>query len=148
MATKALTKLTPKKGAAVKRPGTARNTAAPKGVTWHAAFLAELADSCNVTGAARAAGISREAAYEHRKGDPAFAAAWEDAIEQAIEKLEHAARQRALTVSDTLAIFLLKAHRPKVYRENQAAGTEDDPVHHKHSVEYINDWRRSSRTDG
>lgn len=140
---KGATNSTPKKG----RPGTARNTAAPKGGAWQPKFLAALADTCNVTAAAQAAGVSRDTVYDHRKANAAFAAAWEDAIEQAVEALEHAARQRAMTVSDTLAIFLLKAHRPKVYRDNVSGG-EDDPVNHRHTVEYVNDWRQAPRRDG
>ena len=114
---------------------------------WRAAFLSDLAENCNVTNACRAAGVGRNTVYEHRKTDQGFAAAWDDAVEQGIERLELVARNRALTVSDTLAIFLLKAHRPKVYRDS-AAGTDDDPVTHRHTVEYVNDWRGAGRGDG
>ena len=44
-------------------------------------------------------------------------------------------------------IFLLKAHRPKIYRDG-ATGQPDDPVNHRHSVEYVNDWRQAQRGDG
>lgn len=75
-------------------------------------------------------------AYEDRKNDELFAAAWEEALEIAIENLELEARRRAETgvieyqillgkkvavnrkYSDTLLIFLLKAHRPQKYRDN------------------------------
>lgn len=96
---------TPKKG----------STARPD--AWRPKFLAALADSCNVTHSARLAGIGRTALYEARAADPAFAAEWDDAIEQGIEALELAVRERAKATSDTLAIFLLKAHRPEKYRE-------------------------------
>ncbi len=133
---------------------------------WRPPFLASLSTNCNVSRACRAAGISRQTAYEYRKTDDAFSAAWEDAIEEAVEDLETEARRRALEgcevpiihegrvvatihkYSDTLTIFLLKAHRPKVYRENQAGASEDDPVHHRHTIEYVNDWRNSPRPDG
>lgn len=86
--------------------------------------------------ACSAAGVGRATAYEHKAADPEFAAAWEDAIEEAVEALETEARRRAIegveqpivsggeiiaTVqrySDTLTIFLLKAHRPERYRDN------------------------------
>ncbi len=67
--------------------------------------------------ACQAAGVSRAHVYQLRKVNPEFAAAWDTALEDAVERLEFAVRQRALTTSDTLAIFLLKAHRPTMYRE-------------------------------
>lgn len=36
--------------------------------------------------------------------------------------------------SDTLMIFLLKAHRPDKFRDNVASGREDDPIH---AINYI-----------
>lgn len=157
-----------KQGATAPTPknGPPRGTAKAKDpAIWRPVFLAELAETCNVSEAARVAGVERTVPYSHRDADPAFAAAWEDAIEQGIEALELEARRRAMKgtsrpvyyqgaecgqvqeYSDTLMIFLLKAHRPKVYRDG-ATGQPDDPVNHRHTVEYVNDWRRGSRTDG
>jgi hypothetical protein len=84
---------------------------------WVPAFIATLRNTCNVRASCQAAGIARSKAYDHRDADKAFAKEWADAIEDGIEVLEAAARQRALGTSDTLMIFLLKAHRPEVYRE-------------------------------
>jgi hypothetical protein len=98
---------------------------------WHDVFLADLAEHCNVTHAAKVAKVDKATAYDHRKSDPAFAAAWEDAIESAIETLEYEVRKRARETSDTLAIFLLKAHRPDRYRENrrtELTGANGGPV--------------------
>lgn len=86
--------------------------------TWHKRFLKILGTTCNVTLAADAAGIDRGTAYDHRARFPAFARAWEDAKDAAIELLEAEAWQRARKKSDTLMIFLLKAHRPEKYRES------------------------------
>lgn len=131
MARKA-TEATPKKAAAKPRKGNGA-----KADAWRPRFLSALAESCNVTYAAREARVNRNTAYEHRDKDGDFAAAWDDAMEQGVEALEFEARRRALhgveepvvylgkviyTVkkySDTLTIFLLKAHRPDVYRERQ-----------------------------
>ena len=103
---------------------------------WKPAFLAALARSANVRLSASAACISRKTAYEHREKDAAFAAAWDTALEEACDLLEAEARRRAvegvddgvwykgkkvgklIRYSDTLLIFLLKAHRPEKYREN------------------------------
>ncbi len=102
---------------------------------WRTAFLARLSKSPDVSAAAKAARISRKHAYETRKTDEGFAAAWDDAIGQSVEAAEGEAYRRAVSgtkkpvyqggkhvgdiqeYSDTLLIFLLKAHKPAVYRE-------------------------------
>lgn len=111
---------------------------------WSQAFLAQLAKSPNVAGAARAAGVTRDAAYKRRRVDEEFAAAWDDAIEAGTDELVGEAYRRAFQgsekpvfyrgdecgrvreYSDTLAIFLLKSHRRGVYGEkvdqNHAGG--------------------------
>ena len=85
--------------------------------SWHATFLKLFSESLNVTLAANGAGVSRSVVYAHRVKSPEFAAQFEDAREEAIEQLEAAAYHRARSVSDTLAIFLLKAHKPDKYHE-------------------------------
>ena len=99
-------------------------------------FLAVLAQTGNVSAAAAKAGVSRQYAYERRAADPELRAAWDEAIDVATDALEKEARRRALEgcerpvfyqghecgrireYSDTLMIFLLKAHRPAKFREN------------------------------
>lgn len=85
---------------------------------WKPVFLKVLANTANVRAACVAAGISRPVAYKHKNEDPEFGAAWETALEDAVDGLEYIATQRAITTSDTLMIFLLKAHRPEKYRES------------------------------
>lgn len=53
-----------------------------------AQFVAVLAEGCNVTEAARAAGRCRQRAYERRRADPAFARAWDMALEQGYAEIE------------------------------------------------------------
>ena len=103
-----LQKLTPKKDG-----GRGYSESTP----WMAAFLEVLSQTGNVSFACRSAQISRQTAYDAREKDAEFAAQWENALEEAVELLELEARRRALDVSDTLMIFLLKAHRPERYRE-------------------------------
>lgn len=104
---------------------------------WAPTFLEALATCPNVSAAAKAAGINRQYAYEARDADPAFAAAWQDAIEQSTDSLVGEMYRRAIhgtekpvyqggmlvgTVteySDTLAIFLAKSHRREVYGDRQ-----------------------------
>jgi hypothetical protein len=87
---------------------------------WRPAFLAVLAEGANVKAACAAAGIGRSAAYLAREKSPDFRRQWDDAIDAACDQLEAVAFQRAATgLSDVLLIFLLKSHRPAVYREQR-----------------------------
>lgn len=98
-------------------------------------FLLALAETGNISKACKKSGLSRPTAYEHRKTNEAFAAAWAQATEIYLEVLEAEADRRAVqgtlkpiyqrgikvgTVrefSDTLLIFRLKALAPEKYRE-------------------------------
>ncbi|SEL39165.1 hypothetical protein SAMN04515666_103607 [Bosea lupini] len=84
-------------------------------------FLAALGEGLSVAGAAKLAGIGRQTVYDWRKRDGEFAAAWDDAIETGTDNLEDEARRRAMSTSDTLMIFMLKARRPEKYKERYAA---------------------------
>lgn len=100
------------------------------------AFCAALAETCQVRKACDAVGISRQTAYKWREDMPDFAEAWDRAMKVGVSALEDEAHRRAFEgydepvfhqgavcgairkASDTLAIFLLKAHAPDKYREN------------------------------
>ena len=86
-------------------------------VDWRPTFLRVLADSGNVSCAARAAGVDRTTVYARTRRDPMFAAAWEQAEQEAIDALEVEARRRALAGSDSLLRFLLRSLRPERYSE-------------------------------
>lgn len=101
-----------------------------------AAFCAALAETGIVSRACAAVDITRRTAYNWREDYPDFAQAWDRALQIGISALEDEAHRRAFEgvpepvfhqgvecgsvrkYSDTLAIFLLKAHRPEKYREN------------------------------
>lgn len=94
-------------------------------------FVEQLVKGQTITAAAKAAGICRRTAYSWRESDKTFAEAWDDALEIGTEKLETEATRRALEGSDTLLIFLLKARRPKVYRERvstEVTGPDGQPL--------------------
>jgi hypothetical protein len=80
-------------------------------------FLEAMRETCNVSHSARVAGIRRQLAYQWRDDDPEFAAEWADAEEEAADKLEEIARQRAVGGSDRMLEILLKAHRPEKFVE-------------------------------
>lgn len=102
---------------------------------WQDIFLATLAEMPNIRRACQRAGISRGHAYLTRDQDPEFAKRWRSALKDSLELLEEEAWRRAQLgtakpvfqqgelvghvqeFSDTLMIFLLKAHKPKKYRE-------------------------------
>lgn len=98
------------------KPDTAR--AGKDRADWKPAWLEAYADCGTAKGACEVVGINRSTAYDHRAKDPDFAAAW-DALETTTTKLlEETAFQRALNGSDRLAEFMLRARRPKVYRDS------------------------------
>lgn len=114
---------------------------------WQAAFLEALALMPNVSAACQRVGVSRPRVYQVRESDPAFAEAWANAVDVGVDLLERIAHARATTgepkvttrrtvkkeggkvveevevveettlISNALLIFLLKAHRPTMYRE-------------------------------
>lgn len=108
-----------------------------------AKFIEVLRDTCNVSAAARAAGIGRRTVYEWRDADPEFAAAWAEAEEEAVDKLEEVARERATEGgSDRMLEILLKAHRPEKYVDRYRAehtGANGGPIEYRNlSEEEIN----------
>lgn len=104
-----------------------------KETSWQDRFLEIFAMSLNVALAAQGAGINRATAYKERDKNADFARGWDDAKAAAIERLEAAAFERAKKMSDTLLIFLLKSHKPEMYRESiQQAHTGGVEVVVKH----------------
>jgi hypothetical protein len=100
----------------------ARGKRATRATDWTQRFLKVLTGTArapggSITRACRAAGVCRASFYNRRNEDEAFRAAVETALEEACDALEDEARRRAMKCSDTLMIFLLKAHRPEKYRE-------------------------------
>jgi hypothetical protein len=114
-----------------------------------ALFLTVLAQGGNVSKACEAADIARRTVYEYRDRDPDFAAEWDEAQEQYVNKLEEEADRRAhdgvenpvyqggelvgfkREYSDTLLIFRLKALKPDKYRENvrqEITGKDGGPI--------------------
>jgi hypothetical protein len=98
-----------------------------------AIFLKTLEQTFNVSAASRVIGKKAAAAYRLRDKDNAFAAAWKEASDSAINAMEEAVIKRAVKgvkrkkyyggkligtethYSDQLAIFLLKTLRPEIY---------------------------------
>jgi hypothetical protein len=101
-------------------PTANRTNRAPKKKTvldWKEHFLDIFRLTANISAACKAVGISRDTFYRRRDSDKAFAEELIEAREDAIEALEFEARRRAMDRSDLLLMFLLKAHRPELYRD-------------------------------
>ena len=105
-------------------------------VGWQKKFIANLRKTANVRQACLATPVHRRTAYRARERDADFAAQWDDALEEACDKLEEEAWNLALH-GTTRPIFykgkecgevvqhdsgmikyLLGANRPAKYREN------------------------------
>jgi phage terminase small subunit len=67
-------------------------------------FLTALSETCNVTVAAEAAGISLTAAYVRRKKVAAFRAGWAEAIATAYQRLELVMLDRALNGTEKIVV--------------------------------------------
>lgn len=112
-------------------------------------FLEAFAKTGNVSEAAAAAGVGRRTVYDWRSEDEDFATRWDGAEQESHDRLEREAFRRAAEgtdkpvfqggqqvgtiheYSDTLLIFLLKARRPAVYRDNhrvELTGADGGPM--------------------
>lgn len=93
---------------------------------WQRTFLAALAETSNVAGAARKAGISASAAYDARRKNRAFADKWQVALAEGYDNLEiellrrlregelkpaTGAKRGARSYDNGIALRLLMAHR-------------------------------------
>jgi hypothetical protein len=83
-----------------------------------ARWLEKYAVLGHANAASEAIGCNECTPYSWRHKDPEFRKAWDALESETTKTLEETVYQRALNGSDTLAIFLLKARRPSVYRES------------------------------
>lgn len=111
---------------------------------WRPKFLAAFRDTGLVTEACEVAKVGRSTVYQERQRNEDFALAWADIELETTEAMEREAFRRGVegvekpmvsagklvtTVreySDTLLIFMLKARKPEMYRDNvhvQHSGT-------------------------
>ena len=107
-------------------------------------FLRVLRSTANVSAAARAADLTRKAAYAQRQLNDGFREEWDMALEDALDELEHSLRQRAMTgtekpvyyagkecgsitnYNDTLGMFLLRARRKQVFGDDGRVKAKED----------------------
>jgi hypothetical protein len=113
---------------------------------WRKRFFLALEKTGNISLSAKRAGVNRWTVCDWKKRSPEFASAVEDAVDIATAALEEEVRRRAhqgtlkpvfykgskcgavREYSDTLAMFILKARKPEVYRDNAPAVTVNTSV--------------------
>lgn len=114
---------------------------------WKPAFLAALREVPVVSRACAAVGIERSTAYRAADNDESFRAAWDDAMEEGVDRAEQEAFRRAVegtdkgvwhqgtlvgserVYSDALLSLFLKGRRKKVYAERtEITGADGGPV--------------------
>lgn len=104
---------------------------------WKALFLVALAEVPVIAHACKAAGVNRVTAWRAREADPEFAKAWDDAMEEGIDRAEQEAFRRAvvgyekpvwykgelvgteIVHSDALLALILKGRRKATYSERK-----------------------------
>jgi hypothetical protein len=99
---------------------------------WKTPFLEALAETSNVSEAARRADVPLRTAYKTRRDDQAFAARWRDALYEGYDNLEmevlgylrDAQPSRKMDVAS--ALRLLVAHRETIARERALREDEDE----------------------
>lgn len=135
----------------VKAQSTKKDRVSVAGIVYHTEdewqkLLDNIAMNASVTMACEAAMISRTAFYDRKRDDPEFASRFEEAWERGYERMEEICRKRAYDgyevpvyykgeqvdcmtqYSDTLAMFLLKANRPKKFVDRSEVTTRGTNV--------------------
>ena len=133
---------------------------------WRGVFIERLKATGNITLAARGAGVTRQNAYQTRSRNKTFRRLWEEALDEAVDLLDGEARRRATGIkrdvwyagekvgtetvySDKLLMFLLRAHRPRVYRDNVAVehpGGMEVTGDRKVTFEFVRPAEQQART--
>lgn len=101
-------------------------------------FLTALGDTCNVTAAADAAGVSVSGAYKRRRKVAAFRAGWAEAIAAAYQRLELVMLDRALNGTEKIVVRKdgseermreypnqIALHLLKMYRDSAVEAVEE-----------------------
>ena len=120
---------------------------------WVAPFLAALSEVGLMTHAAEMVGVDRISVWRRKKSDPDFAAAIDEAIDMATDKLEAEARRRAvegieepvyhmgqivgkrIVYSDPLMALLLKGRRKNVFADRvEKTGAGGGPIGHQITI--------------
>lgn len=100
---------------------------------WTLLFLQTLGGTGNVTAACKAADVSRQTVYRHREQFPEFAKAWDDSMEDALDKLEGTLWKLGADGNTRAIELVLKARRP-IFRE----GNKQEVTVNNNNVNLVN----------
>ena len=87
---------------------------------WEDTFLASLSIHCNVSAAAKSAGVGRTTVYHRKEDNPEFAALWENAEEEALDHIELAVHTASIGGDMQSARWVLSRRRPKKWGDKLA----------------------------
>jgi hypothetical protein len=123
-----------------RRSAAARPVRHPTFAQWSKKFLAELANTSNVTASAKHAGIVTSTAYDRRRVDPEFNRDWQRALCEGYDNLEMdllrrlregeikpaaGAKKGVRTWDNAVALRLLGAHKDSATRQRGMRSHED-----------------------
>ena len=95
-------------------------------------FLEALSQTAVVSRACKAANLPRPTAYDWRASDPVFAAAWDTALDNALDEVEYVAWQLALSGDHPSSThWVLSRRRPEVWGDKEkieVTGADGGPV--------------------
>jgi hypothetical protein len=102
------------------------------------AWLEHFAATCDATAASAAAGISANTAYTHRRTDPAFRAAWDEALVEGYARLEAEAVAQRIASLERLKVRIREGG-------DAAAGAEADAAaEFERVMTVLREFRRAS----
>lgn len=99
---------------------------------WTAKFLDKLRETGNVTDACEQAQVGRSAAYERKRTNKTFAAAWDQSLDEACDVLEREARRRAVE-----GVPRLKFHEGMVIMIPDPSQAPDTPADQIRMIPYV-----------
>lgn len=121
------------------RTSKAKRLSPPSRARWQADFLASLAQTSNVTLAAKKARIDVSTVYRSRRAEPDFYRKWQEALAEGYDNLEmdllHRLRigqleggkaQARRKFDNAIAFRLLTAHREAVGRQKALRASDDE----------------------
>ena len=111
---------------------------------WEKRFLTSLARYCNITQAAKDAGVGRRTVYDRRDASPDFAEKWDEALEEALDAVELAVYTESLKGDMQTARWFLSRRRPQVWGdklalEHSGPGGDSIPLDVKVILDALND---------
>ncbi len=150
-----------------RKPGRTARSRRTREKDWKPAFLELLRDYGDVAASAKACGIGRRTAYDHKGKDAKFADAWDDALESLYDSIDAeflrrgregvlepvfyqgAYQHASIRKYDTVALnSYANAHMKRRGYGRQDLRLQGDPDKPIHSIRIVTDRKRPAMKDG